>query len=249
MNLPTTKSPVLEENPKFLILFGKPKCGKTTITAALEDALHIDMENGSDYVEAMKVKANSMEELQEIKKALQDKFTSNGNKPVYTYGVLDTATALEDMILPLAKKLYKDTPMGKSFSGNDVKKLPNGAGYLYVREAFHRVINGFIPYFKYLILLGHTKEKMINKMGKELSENALDLSGKLERIVSAKADALGYVYRSKNKTLINFNGGDDAVVEARPEHIRGKEIVIAESDDAGKMTFYWDKIYKPITTK
>lgn len=244
MNLPTSKSPVLEKNPKFLILFGKPKCGKTTVAAALEDALHIDLEEGSDYVEAMKIKANSMDDLQDLKKVLEDKFAANGNKPVYTYGVLDTATALEEMIIPLAKQLYKDTPMGKSFTGDDVKKLPNGAGYLYIREAFYKVINGFKPYFKYLILLGHTKEKMISKQGKELSENAIDLSGKLERIISAKADALGYIYRSKNKTIINFNGGEDSIVEARPKHLRGKEFIIAESDETGEMTFYWNKIYK-----
>lgn len=105
------------------------------------------------------------------------------------------------------------------------------------------IIDGFKPLFKYLILLGHTKDKMINKQGKELSENSLDLSGKLERIISADADALGYVYRQKNQTIINFNGGGDFIVEARPAHLRGKEIVIAESDADGKITFNWDKVF------
>jgi hypothetical protein len=51
------------------------------------------------------------------------------------------------------------------------------------------------------------------------------------------------VYRKKNQTIINFNGGEDSVVEARPLHIRGKEIVIAESNDKGELTFHWDKIF------
>ena len=114
---------------------------------------------------------------------------------------------------------------------------------MYIREAYKAVIDGLKPLFKYFILLGHTKDKIINKQGKELSENSLDLAGKLERIICADADALGYVYRNKNQTIINFNGGGDFIVEARPAHLRGKEIVIAESDENGKITTYWDKIF------
>jgi len=52
----------------------------------------------------------------------------------YKYVTLDTVTALEDMVKPLAAKLYRETPMGKNFSGDDVIKLPNGAG-LFVYSA------------------------------------------------------------------------------------------------------------------
>ena len=136
--------------------------------------------------------------------------------------------------------------MGKNFpKGGNVTQLPNGAGWLYVREAYKDVINSLRPLFKYFILLGHTKDKLINKSGKELSENTIDLTGKLERIISAQADALGYVYRQKNQTIINFNGGGDSIVEARPLHLRGKEIIIAESDEENKLTFHWDRVFIP----
>lgn len=133
--------------------------------------------------------------------------------------------------------------MGKNFEGTDVRTLPNGAGYLYIREAYQKVINAFRPLCKCLILAGHTADKTINVQGKELSQNSLDLSGKLSRIISSKADALGYVYRRKNQTFINFNGGGDSVVEARPKHLRGQEIVIAESDEAGNITTNWNKVF------
>ena len=243
ITLPTEKIKSTELNPKILILFGKPKCGKTTIVAHLEDALLIDVENGSNYVTAAKVIAKDFGELLEIKAALDKKYTENENKCVYKYGIIDTATGLEEMVLTFAANLYRETPMGKTFKGDDVRKLPNGAGYLYLREAFIKVIEGFRPYFEYLILLGHTKDKSINKEGKELSENALDLAGKLERIISSKADALGYIYRKKNQTIINFNGGGDSIVEARSLHLRGKEIVIAESDENNVITTHWDQIF------
>ena len=42
---------------------------------------------------------------------------------------------------------------------------------------------------------------------------------------------------------MNFNGGEDIIVEARQDHLRGKEIVIADSDDSNKITSYWDRIF------
>ncbi len=238
MELPKEKTKVTNQDPKLMILFGKPKSGKTTIVSTLENNLLIDLEDGSDFVEAMKVKISNIKELLDLKKSIIEA----GNP--YDYITLDTATALEEYVLPLAKKKYKETPMGKNFQGEDVRMLPNGAGYLYAREAFKDVINTFKKATPHLILLGHQKDKQITKEGKELSENALDLSGKLERIISAEADALGYVYRKKNQTIINFNGGGESIVEARPPHLRGQEITIAESDESGNLTTHWDKIFK-----
>ena len=84
---------------------------------------------------------------------------------------------------------------------------------------------------------------MINVQGKELSQNSLDLTGKLERIVAAEADGLGYLFRKKNQTILNFNGGEDYVVEARPAHLRGKEIVVMESNEDGKITHFLERIF------
>ena len=149
MELPKIKSSPKEENPKFTILFGKPKCGKSTICSGLENALIIDLEDGTDYLECMSIKIKSMQDLIDLKNAL---IKSKEEGFSYIYGVIDTATKLEDLILPLALKMYKDTPMGKTFDGKDLRMLPNGAGYLYIREAYKAVIEGFKPFFKYLII-------------------------------------------------------------------------------------------------
>ena len=76
--------------------------------------------------------------------------------------------------------------MGKSFKGEDVRQLPNGAGYLYIREAVKKVINMFKELCDNFILIGHTKDKMINKDGEELTEMAIDLVGRLGDIVCGK---------------------------------------------------------------
>ena len=54
--LPTKKEKPTRFNPKRLIIYSKPKTGKTTAFSGLEDNLLMDLENGSDYVEAMKIK-------------------------------------------------------------------------------------------------------------------------------------------------------------------------------------------------
>ena len=133
--------------------------------------------------------------------------------------------------------------MGKQYKGTDVTTLPNGAGYKYLRDAYIKVIDGFIPLCDTLILVGHCTDRLITKDGKELTEMDIDLTGKLRRMIPARADAVGYLYREKNKTILNFRGGEDVLVEARPKHLRGQEIVIAESDADNKITTHWDKIF------
>ena len=123
--------------------------------------------------------------------------------------------------------------------------LPNGAEWLYIRQAVRKVIDMFRELCEEFILVGHTKDKLVNKDGEELSEMQLDLAGRLSDIICGEADAIGYVYRKKNQTLISFQGGENNIVEARAPHLRGQKVVIAESDNEGKLVTYWDRIYLP----
>ena len=74
----------------------------------------------------------------------------------------------------------------------------------------------------------------------------LDLAGKLSNIICGEADAIAYISRKKNQTIASFKGGENITIEARAPHLRGQNIVIAESDDEGKISVYWDKIYLPV---
>jgi len=241
--LPIEKSTPKVQNPRFLILFGKPKSGKTTLASMLENNLIIDLEGGSEFLSALSIQARNVNELGEIATLIRTKNTEAGKK-YYKYITIDNATRLEEMCLSYACQLYNQTPMGKSFRG-DVRTLPNGGGYLYLRQAVRKVIDMFRELSDHLILIGHTKDRMINKEGEELTEMALDLVGKLGDIVCGEADAVGYVYRKKNETIISFEGGDNSVREARAPHLRGQKIVIADSDDSNNITTHWDRVYLP----
>lgn len=242
--LPTEKNKPRVQNPRFLIFFGKPKSGKTTLLSMLDGCLIIDLEGGSEFLEALSIQARNINDLAEIANQIRQKISQTGQKP-YKYIAIDNATRLEEMCLGYAATLYRQTPMGKIYKGEDIRTLPNGSGYLYLRQAVRKVIDMFKELCDNFILVGHTKDKMINKEGEELTEMALDLVGKLGDIVCGEADAVGYVYRKKNETIVSFEGGDNSIREARAPHIRGKKIVIAESDENNKITTHWDRIYLP----
>ena len=240
--LPTEKVKAKVKNPRFLILFGKPKSGKTTIASQLDSNLIIDLEGGAEFLDSLCVQARNVNDLGEIAAAIRQK-NKECNGFFYNHITIDNATRLEEITLSYALTLYQQTPMGKSYNGDDIRTLPNGSGYMYLRMAVRKVIDMFRNLCDNFILIGHTKEKMINKEGEELSEMALDLVGKLGDIVCGEADAVGYVYRKKNETIISFEGGDNSVREARAPHLRGKKIVIAESDENNVINVHWDKIY------
>lgn len=239
--LPTEKVKAKVSNPRFLIIFGKPKSGKTTIVSELENNLIIDLEGGSQFLDALSVQARNVADLGEIAAAIRQK-NKECNGFFYKHITIDNATRLEEMTLSYALTLYNQTPMGKSYRG-DVRMLPNGAGWFYIRQAVRKVIDMFRELCEEFILVGHTKDKLVNKEGEELSEMQLDLAGRLSDIICGEADAIGYVYRKKNQTLISFQGGENNIVEARAPHLRGKTVVIAESDESGKITTDWNKIY------
>ena len=64
ITLPTNKIPAETQDPRNLIIFSKPKYGKSTACANLPGALCIDLEGGGyDYIDAVKVKASSVKDL------------------------------------------------------------------------------------------------------------------------------------------------------------------------------------------
>ena len=264
ITLPTERSVVTNYNPKLLILMGRPKQGKSSLVASIDDNLIIDLEDGYRALSVMKVQARSFKDLEEIRAAIIAKGKELKKAP-YRFITIDNATRLEEMSVPLAADMYRQTPMGSGWglvkdskgmpvkdpktgkvmidSKADVRTLPNGAGYLYLRKALRSIIDMFEPICETLILVTHVKDRQIRKDGQEMSEMAVDLAGKSADIICGKADAIGLIYREGNKTYVSFEGGDDTIKEARCPHLRGKKILVAESDDNNEVKFDASKIF------
>lgn len=235
--LPTKKVKAVSMSPRKLVIFSKPKVGKTSALAALDNALILDLERGTEWLDAMKVEVNSLEELKKVGEAIKAK-----GRP-YKYIVVDTVTKLEDMVLPLALQYYRETPMGKSFTGTNVTTLPNGAGYMYVRQAFFAITAYIETLADRIIYLGHLKAKFIEKNGTEVSAAELDLTGKLKSLLSADVDAIGLLYRSsENQNTLSFKTTDDVICGARPKHLQNRELILSEVKD-GKLTVNWNQVF------
>jgi|ERR1035437_3482629 hypothetical protein len=242
--LPMDALPALSQNPKTLVLFSKPKIGKTTLLSKLGGCLLLDLEDGSDYVSAVKIKATTYTAMMQIVK----KINEAGNP--YKYLAVDTITALEEIVIPYAEYLYQQTPMGtKWFTETKLKyksilNLPNGGGYLYLRLAFEAAIKALHSAAPVLILMGHLKDTILDKNGSDFTSSDLDLTGKLKRMVTSSADAIGYIYRVKNKNMITFASTDEVACGARPAHLRNQTFPISEfNDETGVYTSHWDKIF------
>ena len=150
IELPTERSVVTNYNPKLLILMGRPKQGKSSFVAAIDNNLIIDLEDGYRALSVMKVQARSMKDLEDIRNAIIAKGKELHKAP-YRFITIDNATRLEEMSLIVAAELYRNTPMGSGWglltdakgmpvkdpkTGKfvvdpkaDVRQLANGAGY------------------------------------------------------------------------------------------------------------------------
>ena len=228
--LPKKKVKASRKSPKNMIIYGAPKIGKTTALSQLDNCLIIDLEKGSDMLDALKIQANSLAELGQIGKEIYQE-----GKP-YKYVAIDTITKLEEWCEEEGKQIYLKTPMGKNFEtknpGMSILSLPNGAGYLYLRMAYKKWIDRLNTLADHVILVGHLKDKMLEKKGKEVAVKDLDLTGKIKQITCANADAVGYIYRDDEQTMISFDSLGDVTAGSRCDHLKGKT-----------MPMEWSKIF------
>lgn len=237
--LPEHKVEATRVNPDLMILAGFQKCGKTTLLAQLEGNLILDLEHGTDYLPALKVNIDSLRDYNDAVVALRER------KKKYPFITIDTGTKLEDLAQELALLNYQKTPIGKRFEGKprDIQNLANGLGWGLIREAYRDLLSWVKPFCETLILVCHVKDSSLQKDGEEITMMDLDLTGKLKRMMAADAGAIGIMYRKKNQSILSFKGGDSFMVEARPDHLRGKEFVVLQSDENNVVTADWSQIF------
>jgi len=249
------KQPELVE-PRFLIIYSKPKVGKTQLLMSLPNSLHIDLEDSGGFYKGNSMNINKLASknnvspikiLGELRKAIVAK-NEELKKPAYDYIILDSATVLEEYANILALSNYKKSVIGKNFTGTDVvKELPQGAGYSWAREAFEQLYEPFMKLAgKCFILVVHTKDTMINKEGKDVVTAELNLLGKSKLITSSRADGIGLLYRSKDKkdtNILSFKSNDsDTSVGCRLPYLRNQDFEISKLEN-GEFVSNWELVF------
>ena len=146
MELPTKKVKACRKSPKNMIIYGAPKIGKTTVLSKLDNCLIIDLENGSDMLDALKIKANSLSELADVGRSIM-----KADKP-YKYIAIDTISKLEEWCEAEGKNIYMKTPMGKNF-GADKSNIP-WLALLYqsipIRDTWSTFLGSILPSSLYI---------------------------------------------------------------------------------------------------
>lgn len=203
----------------------------------LDELLILDTESGSDYVDAMKIKVNTLEDIIATCKAIKE-----AGCP-YKFIAIDTISTLEDMCAPLALKRYiKDNP---DYTGT-LFEIPYGNGYTRLKDAILDVSDMISKVTQNVILVGHVKDKSVTKVdssGESVIKD-INLIGKTPNVLAAKSDAIGFVTRDlDNNLVIDFNNNGSTIAGARPKHLAGKTIIVAEPQPDGSFKEYWERIY------
>ena len=253
--LPTKPTKSKLKNPSPLLVFGKPKIGKTTAIAGLQNNLVINLEDKIQTADGMVMFAKDLTALKQVLNKIKE-----AGKP-YQYITIDTLTKLEEFCIPEAERLYMKTPMGSSWIVKDpvtkvidkkkslkvkygsILFLPNGSGYQYVRAAFQQLTTLIESCANNIIYIAHVKEVNILKDGLEFTSNDINLTGKNKQSISAAAQAIAYMTRVGKKNYLYFQPGDDILTGCKIKRLDGQEILISEYNEKGDLVTYWDQIY------
>lgn len=250
IELPKKVTKAERTNPENMILFGAPKVGKTSIVAQLENHLIIDYEEGSKFIDAVKVTPpEGLGHVGKFKwlKELAAKIREEG-KP-YSYIIVDTLSEIDNSSEWVGTFNYMNSIMGKSFNraekGGEMLKpddpnyasvhtLADGYGYRWSRNALMDIYDTLSGLGKICtIFICHLGEKYLAKpTGTEVVNKFIDLTGKAKDIIARKADCVGYVYNEEGEVMVSFKANEDRMGGNRAKHLAGFQ---------GKLE--WDKIF------
>lgn len=250
IELPKEVKKDVSKNVQSMIVYGLPKCGKTTALSKLKNCLIVDTEKGSAFVEGTYV-VNVPEEKREVGKfkwlkELAQKIKDEGRP--YDYVVIDTFSVLDVWAEWVGTWNYMNSSQGKNFNRNkkgeivdrdspdyeSVLTLGQGYGYRYTREAILDIFEALKGLGKICtIFVCHVTDKMINKNGSlEVMVKDLALVGQVKNILPRDVDAVANIYNEEGKIMISFVGSENKVGGVRAKHLIGFK---GELD--------WDKIF------
>lgn len=239
MKLPTAPRPPKTDNPTCLLLYGPPKCGKTSAIAALTGCQIAELEpHGGDFVEGLFTDSEDLKDL----KAL-DKWMLLCKEAGVKFGAVDTFTSLEALCEKWVTKEYKASNVGKNFDGKSVCDLPKGAGYGLLRSCVKETILTLMGSFPYFILTGHVRDKFVEKRGEVIAREAFDATGLVASIVLGLVDAAGLMSRDKDgKLWVDFRtvSEESPGKGTRVQRLAGQKLLLCEGPGQPML---WGRIY------
>lgn len=252
-----------------ILLYAKPKQGKTTALSLLKNSLLIDTESGSDFVDAFKIKVDITKSIEEQAKQFVEICRAiymagyNAETKVYTPKyqtiIVDTYTRLDDWSEIVGTLNFMEKAQGKTWNrikdgpnkGNvitssdpnfeSVHEMGQGFGYKHSREVMVDWYNKICMLSPRTIFVCHVKDKLLSVgLNEQVVTREINLTGKVKDIISSKVDTIMYAYRDGNKLMASFSGEDGT----RCSYLSGKTIVLTESNDKGDIIVNnWNQVF------
>lgn len=199
--------------PEIIVVAGAPKVGKTYFASSFPDVLVADMEGGSRFLEYHPNKAHiyvvQLSNLAEVRGLIVQLAKEKEAVPYQTI-VVDSLTTLEQWI---EEEVSQELNCEFGTAGY-------GADYGSARTKIMRIINGFKKCNKRIILVGHTN--ISAEPGTDIK--TLSLTGKVKNLVTAAADAVGFMGWKNEERIISFASTQKDESGSRYPQLIGKDI-------------------------
>ena len=246
--LPTEVQKAKAVNARSMVIYGKPKVGKTTAISKLKNCLIIDLEEGSAYIEGIILSPpKEMGPVGRFRWLKELAATIKEQGHPYDYVAIDTLSQLDTEAEWVGTWNYMNSITGKKFNRDSngsmlkpdhpdyesVLTLGNGYGYRYTREAIMDIFETLKNTGKICtIFVCHVADKMIGeKNGEQVMIKDLALVGKTRDVIPRLCDAIGNIWNEDGETMISFVGNNEKIGGVRG-HLAGY---------SGKLD--WEKLF------
>lgn len=251
ITLPTKVSQDAIKNLRNLVLYGKPKSGKTTALSQLKNCLIIDLEKGSAFINGCFI----MQPPEELGPVGRFKWLRDVAKEIkiqgrpYDFVAIDTLSQLDIDSEWVGTYNYMNSVSGKKFNRlkddddnlvldakgkttmlkstspqyESVLTLGQGYGYKYTREAIMDLYEDIKDLGKICtIFVCHVADKMIGeKNGELVMSKDLALTGKVRDLIPRISDGIANIWNEDGNIMISFNGNADKIGGVRAKHLQG----------------------------
>lgn len=178
--LPQSKSEVNQRlSDQIILLYGRPKIGKSTLCSYFPDALFIATEPGLNHLSVFKVNVNNWNVFLEVCKEIAAEVASG--KCRYKTLVIDT---IDNLVQMCNEYICQQNDL------DHISDMPMGKGWAKATAELTRVINKLSMLGIGLILVGHSKQEEIETKTKKYNRFTVALGGKIQDSVLALPDLI-----------------------------------------------------------
>lgn len=163
-----------------ILIYGRPKTGKTTFAAKIPNSFFIATELGQNYISVFKEHVNDWKHILDVCMGLAKK-----NHP-YKVVVIDIADIFykhcEQYVMEREGVVH---PSDLGF----------GKGWALVKDEFTRVVTKINALGFPIVFISHEKDKVVKKKGSEYTAVVTTLEPAAEKIITGLCDFILYAYR------------------------------------------------------